>query len=88
MDHLVLAEVEGYSKPDVRIFRRVLEMTGLEPDQMLYVGDSPLTDIRGAARAGIPNVWFNVGRRRLPKGFPAPDFTIGRLSELLSIVEM
>jgi len=88
MDHVVLAEVEGHSKPDVRIFRHVLRTAGLEPHEMLFVGDSPLTDILGAARAGIPTVWFNTGRRRLPKGFPRPDFSITRLTELLPMVEM
>jgi HAD superfamily hydrolase (TIGR01549 family) len=87
LEHVILAEIEGYSKPDVRLFRRALELAGVEPHQMIYVGDSPLTDVLGAARAGIPAVWFNTGRRRLPKGFPAPDFTITRLSEVLDILE-
>jgi len=88
MDYVVLAEVEGYAKPDVRLFKRVLERTGLEAEQMMYVGDSPLTDVLGASRAGIPTVWLNPGHRRLPRGFPTPDFTINALSELLPIIEV
>ncbi len=86
VDHAVLAEVEGFTKPDVRLFRRAVELVGIEPTQMLYVGDSPMTDILGAARAGIPTVWFRTGHRRLPADFPAPDFTITDLSEILPIV--
>ncbi len=88
LDHLVLAQVEGFQKPDVRIFRRALEIAGCAPQEALYVGDSPLTDVLGASRAGMPTVWFNEGRRVLPRGFPPPDFTISRLRELLSIVDM
>ena len=86
IEHVLLSEVEGYRKPDVRIFRRAAELADAEPDQMLYVGDSPLTDVRGAARAGIPVVWLNTGRRRLPAGFPVPDSTIAQLSEVLDVV--
>ncbi|MHC4591272.1 MAG: HAD family hydrolase [Planctomycetota bacterium] len=87
MEHIILGEIEGYSKPDARLFRRALELAGVEPGEMLYVGDSPVTDILGAARAGIPTVWLNTGRRRLPRSFPAPDFTVTRLSEVLTIAD-
>jgi len=86
LDHIVLGEAEGYSKPDVRIFKRALELAGLQPGQLLYVGDSPLTDLLGASRAGVPTVWFNTGWRRLPKNWPAPDFTVTALSEVLDII--
>lgn len=88
LEHVVLAEVEGYNKPDPRLFRRALEIADIEPDQALYVGDSPLTDILGAARAGIPTVWLDTGCRRLPRGFPAPDFTIYGLGEVLPLTEL
>ncbi len=87
LQHVILGEVEGYSKPDVRLFRRALELAEVEADEMLFVGDSPLTDILGASRAGIPTVWFNTGLRRLPNGFPAPDFAISSLTELLAIAK-
>ncbi|MCD6416375.1 MAG: HAD family hydrolase [Planctomycetes bacterium] len=86
LDHSVLADVEGFLKPDARLFKRTLEAAGLRPKQMLYVGDSPLTDTLGASRAGIPTVWFNADGRPEPRGWPTPDFTISDLSELLSIV--
>lgn len=87
MKHVILGQVEGYSKPDVRLFKRALEVAGVDADQALHVGDSPLTDILGAARAGMPTAWFNTGRRRLPKNFPTPDFTIAGLGEVLEIAE-
>lgn len=85
LEHVILGEVEGYSKPDLRLFKRALELADVEADRMLYVGDSPLTDMLGAARAGMRTVWFSSGRRRLPKNFPVPDFTVSSLTEVLDI---
>jgi putative hydrolase of the HAD superfamily len=86
LDHTILAQVEGYNKPDVRLFRRALEVADVEAQEMVYVGDSPLTDLLGASRAGMHTVWFNTGGRRLPRGWPAPDLTISDLLELLAVV--
>jgi HAD superfamily hydrolase (TIGR01549 family) len=87
LELVVLGEVEGYSKPDRRLFTRALTLAGVQPEEALYVGDSPVTDILGASRAGIPTVWFNTGRRRLPEGFPAPDYTVGSAAEVLAIAD-
>jgi putative hydrolase of the HAD superfamily len=86
LEHVVLGQVEGYTKPDARLFRRALELAGVEADEALYVGDSPLTDMLGAARAGVRTAWFDTGRRRMPRAFPEPDFRLTHLSELPSIV--
>ncbi len=86
LDHVILAEAEGYSKPDVRVYRRALQVAGTASVEMLYVGDSPVTDLLGASRAGIRTVWYRTGRRRIPNNFPTPDFTITDLQEVLSIL--
>ena len=88
LDHVVLAEAEGYNKPDVRLFARILELAEAPADQVLYVGDSPVTDVLGAQRAGVPVVWFDTGRRKLLKGMGPPDFTIQDLGELLPITRL
>ena len=86
LDHVLLAEAEGYSKPDVRVFRSALQLAGAASVEMLYVGDSPVADVLGAARAGIRTVWYRTGRRGIPRGFPRPDYTITDLEEILTIV--
>lgn len=45
--------VVGYEKPDPRLFLHALDEMGLEPDQVLHVGDNPLADGQGARDAGI-----------------------------------
>ena len=43
----------GVMKPDPRIFQAAVDLLGLEPDQVWYVGDLPAIDVVGARRAGI-----------------------------------
>lgn len=86
LEHVVLADAEGYSKPDVRVFRRALELAGAAGVEALFVGDSPITDVLGASRAGLRTAWFRTGNRGLPVGFPDPDFTVTHLSEILDLL--
>jgi FMN phosphatase YigB (HAD superfamily) len=43
----------GVMKPDPRIFQAAIDLLGLEPHQVWYVGDMPAIDVVGARRAGI-----------------------------------
>jgi FMN phosphatase YigB (HAD superfamily) len=51
---VVTAAAVGVAKPDPRPFRAALELLGVEAAQCLHVGDDPLTDLAGAAAAGMP----------------------------------
>lgn len=57
-DALVISEEVGVMKPHPEIFAYAARQAGLRPDQILYVGDSPNSDIRGAAHAGFRTAWF------------------------------
>jgi HAD superfamily hydrolase (TIGR01549 family) len=82
---IISAEVR-LRKPDPRIFRRMLEMLDLAPHEVLYVGDTPVDDVWGAYRVGIPTVWISKGVTVLPEGIPQPRFVIDELSELPSLL--
>ena len=43
----------GFEKPDRRIFYEVLRHLGLEPGEVLHVGDSLRDDVEGARAAGL-----------------------------------
>ena len=75
----------GIRKPDRRIFEHALEATGLQPQQTLFVGDTPREDISGAHQAGMVTVLKD------PTGLnkavlPAPDYTIRAIADLEQIV--
>jgi 2-haloalkanoic acid dehalogenase type II len=82
---LVSEAVRAY-KPHPLMFRTALERFGLEPHEVLHVGDSDVDDIEGARAAGLRVAWVNRdGRSRRP-GVSAPDFEIRDLTELLGLL--
>ena len=49
----------GYDKPDIRFFQEALRRCGLQPNEVLMIGDSMTTDILGAQAAGIDALFFD-----------------------------
>lgn len=87
LDYVISGVVEGYRKPDPRLFRRALEISQVAAERMLYVGDSLFTDVYGARKAGLPVAWFRGKRESLiPANLPAPNYTISELCDVTSIL--
>ncbi len=57
----VISEEVGYLKPHPKIFEHAIELAGVQPNQVLYVGDSFNSDIEGGKRAGLQTAWYNPG---------------------------
>lgn len=74
----------GHPKPDVRIFAHAARLVDLAPGDLLFVGNSLEDDIAGAKAAGWTSVWINPAALPRPDD-PAPDYTITRLSDLLTL---
>jgi HAD superfamily hydrolase (TIGR01509 family) len=53
-DALILSYEVGLSKPDPAIFRLVSDRLGLQPAEILFVGDTPSADIEGPQAIGMP----------------------------------
>ena len=53
VDAVVTSAEVGVAKPDTRLFRRALELTGADAAEAVHVGDSPDNDVEGARAAGI-----------------------------------
>jgi HAD superfamily hydrolase (TIGR01509 family) len=83
LDVLVFSDVEGYAKPNARIFTKALNGLGLGPDEGVFVGDNPHTDIAGAQAVGLYAV--QVGHKE--RDGVKPDARIGELSELLEVLD-
>ena len=82
---IIVSEAAGYKKPDPRIFRDALNLTGLpSPDQVMFVGDNPRADIDGAKRFGMQAAWVRRGRQ-FPHDLQPPDYIIDHVAELRDI---
>ena len=78
---LISADV-AMRKPNPAIFRHLLGLMNLEPDEVLFVGDTPGEDVLGAQRTGIPIAWLSHGRTELPPGIDPPDIIVETLADL------
>lgn len=54
------ADVVGTEKPHPLMFEKMLEKTGLQPDQVIHIGDNPVHDIEGANALDIWTIWVNL----------------------------
>ncbi len=81
-DGHITASGVGAAKPDARIFARLLRDAGVEPIEVLHIGDDPLADVIGATRAGMQAVWLNREARQWPSQFASPLRTISTLAEI------
>jgi len=81
---VIVSEEIGISKPDPRFFRAAAEALGLGPGELLCVGDSPSTDIAGAAAAGIDACWYSPAGAPWAGPGPAPAFVAADLRDLLA----
>jgi HAD superfamily hydrolase (TIGR01509 family) len=81
-DGHITARAAGAAKPDARIFAQLLAAAGASAGETLHIGDDPLADVIGAARAGIPSVWLNRDSREWPRHLEPPTRTVMTLAEL------
>ncbi len=78
----VMARDEGHAKPDAPIFHVTCTRLGVAIDQVLHIGDDPVLDISGAARAGMRTCWINRRQETWPGHLPPPDLQFSTLAAL------
>jgi putative hydrolase of the HAD superfamily len=83
---VILAQNIGVEKPDPAIFQQVCREACCSPEQLMHIGDSLVTDVAGARRAGLVSVWLNRERKPNHTGI-RPDFEIHSLIELEKLLD-
>jgi 2-haloalkanoic acid dehalogenase type II len=73
-------------KPDPEIFLQLAKRMKKKPARVLYVGDNPIPDVLGPARAGMKVAWLNRTEMRKPRKVPHPDVRVRSLAELVRIL--
>ena len=89
-DTVIISEDVGSEKPHFKIFKVAIEELGVKPEETVYVGEDPETDVLGANAAGLISVRLVRQKCREPilNKSMQPKFTIKKISELLSILEL
>lgn len=85
-ESIIISDIVGVAKPNIRIMQIALEELGLKAENCLYVGDQPF-DVLCSKQAGMDCAWIVTDESELPKSIPyKEDYRIGKLSDLLSIL--
>ena len=71
-------------KPRKELFEMALEKTGLNPDEVIHIGDSLSSDVAGANAVGSDAIWVNRSGKEIPKGVKA----VSNLLEVLDAVSV
>lgn len=86
VDLVLSSEAARSYKPRRPIFRQAAELLGEHIHDVLYVGDSPRTDVLGARYAGMQVAWLNRAGGERPAGVPKPDYEVRDLLELAHLL--
>ena len=75
----------GHAKPSKEFFDGCMEkLTGVEPAEIMMIGDSLTADVAGAKKYGMKTCWFNHRREYEPEG--VADHVVYSLLEVKDIL--
>jgi FMN hydrolase / 5-amino-6-(5-phospho-D-ribitylamino)uracil phosphatase len=78
----ISAKALGVGKPHERCFEAAAQALGLQPHEVLHVGDDVSMDVIGAMAAGMQAVWLNRNDAMWPHDNIAPHLEINDLLQL------
>ena len=85
-DGIFISECVGTEKPNKEYFDYVFEKLGItDKSQVLLIGDSLTSDMKGGATAGVDTCWFNPEHKPNTLGIPV-TYEIDDLAEIERIV--
>lgn len=85
------ADVEAkiIGKPSKDFFHLAVDSMGLDPEEVMMVGDDIVSDIKGAQDAGLKTALVRTGKFQssdLDRGI-TPDFCVDNVTELISLLQ-
>lgn len=85
-DAIFISENVGFEKPNVKYFEFVFEKLGVtDKREVLIIGDSLTSDIKGGVNAGIDTCWYNPTHKIDTSGLPI-TYEIDNLGKIHEIV--
>ena len=81
------AQAFGVGKPDARIFHAAAEAVGVQPHEVLHVGDDAALDIVGALDAGLQTAWVNRAGHNWTHDAHWPHVTVPDMGVLCTLLQ-
>jgi HAD superfamily hydrolase (TIGR01509 family) len=82
---MIFSEEIGIRKPDPRIFHLAAERLGVQPCEIVHVGDNLKADVWGAMNAGLKAIHFSSGEGRDRIAESDPNSLLSRSRKLDSL---
>ena len=79
--HIIVSEEIGISKPDVEFYKRALEIIDVDPNKILYIGDSVKLDLHPATLCGIDTLVIDRD-----DFYPSLETKISNLNHILEYI--
>ncbi|MEI8223594.1 MAG: HAD-IA family hydrolase [bacterium] len=77
IDYTLFSYEVGYKKPDQEIFQKLITLSGLQPYEILHIGNSYKNDYLGAKEAGMHAIHLDLQRTSIA------DAKISTIAELV-----
>ena len=87
LDTVVVSEALGLRKPHPALVRAALRGLGLDPADVLFVGDTFDEDVVAARAAGVDVAWIDTHGRGIRDSALAPTYVVRALPEVTAILE-
>ena len=86
VDGTFISDIVGAEKPSIEFFNYVFDKIKVtDKSEVIIIGDSLSSDIKGGNNAGIKTCWYNPKKKGIPSGYLV-DYNIQSLNEILSIL--
>ncbi len=86
-EHVVISDELGVAKPNIKFFEHTMKLAGpLNKAEILMVGDTLGSDIKGANHYQIDSCWLSQDSSSSHDA--NPTFTIKHISELLALLDI
>ncbi len=86
VDGTFISDIVGAEKPSIEFFNHVFDKIKVtDKSEVIIIGDSLSSDIKGGNNAGIKTCWYNPKKKGIPSGYLI-DYNIQSLNEILSIL--
>lgn len=87
-DDIFISQDIGFNKPDKRFFDECFKRAGIVNfEEVIIIGDSLSSDIKGGKNAGIKTCWFNPSNE-VNTSSVKPDYEIDNLEKIDKLLKM
>lgn len=82
-DPVIISSRSGFRKPDSRLFRKALDNMGVEPSEVICVGNDMFRDTYGATMLGIKTIFMDSNQGAKSFENVAPHYRIQQFEDVL-----